>query len=157
MDRIDLQILQELTKDAQTPFYVLAKEIGVSSRTVQKRYERMKEQGIIRRSTIEVDLSGIGFQGKAYLMITNAPNQDKALTIEALDRMENVFIVSEIVGDFDLIAVAMVKAVRDVIDLVGAIRRLPGVGRVEVALVGDTAFPVTESCGRVLQEEKASS
>jgi DNA-binding Lrp family transcriptional regulator len=157
MDRIDLRILQELTKDAQTPFYRLAKEIGVSSRTVQKRYERMKEQGIIRRSTIEVDLSGIGFQGKAYLMITNAPNQDKALTIEALDRMENVFLVSEIVGDFDLIAVAMVRAVRDVIDLVGAIRRLPSVGRVEVALVGDTAFPVTESSGRVLQEEKASS
>jgi DNA-binding Lrp family transcriptional regulator len=157
MDKVDLQILQELTKDAQTPFFRLAEEIGVSPRTVQERYKRMKEEGIILRSTIEVDLSKIGYQGKAYLMITNAPNQDKAITINALDKMKNVFLLAEIVGDFDLIAIAMIKSIRDMISLVDAIRKLKSVSRVEVALVSETAFPVTESFGKVLQEEKTES
>jgi DNA-binding Lrp family transcriptional regulator len=157
MDKIDLQILQELTKDSQTPFYRLAKEIGVSPRTAQKRYERMKEEGIILRPTIEVDLSKIGYVGKVHLMITNAPNQDKAITINALDKMKNVFLLAETVGDFDLIAVAMIKSVRDMISLVGDIRKLQSVERVEVALVSDTAFPVTESFGKFLLEEKAES
>jgi DNA-binding Lrp family transcriptional regulator len=64
MGKVDLQILQELTKNSQTPFSRLAKEIDVSPRTVQKRYERMKEEGIILRPTIELDLSRIGYQGK---------------------------------------------------------------------------------------------
>jgi DNA-binding Lrp family transcriptional regulator len=157
MDKTDLQILQELTKDAQTPFFRLAEKIGVSARTVQKRYEKLKKEGIVLRATIEVDLSKIGYQGKAYFMITNAPNQDISITINALDKMENVFLLSEIVGDFDLIAIAMIKSVRDVISLVGAIRKLQGVDRVEVALVGETSFPVTESFGKVLLEEKAES
>jgi DNA-binding Lrp family transcriptional regulator len=157
MDKVDLQILQELTKDAQTPFFRLAEEIGVSPRTVQERYKRMKEEGIILRSTIEVDLSKIGYQGKAYLMITNAPNQDKAITINALDKMKNVFLLAEIVGDFDLIAIAMIKSIRDMISLVDAIRKLKSVSRVEIALVSETAFPVTESFGKVLQEEKTES
>lgn len=157
MDKVDLQILQELTKDAQTPFFRLAEKIGVSPRTAQKRYERMKEEGIILRSTIEVDLSKIGYHGKAYLMITNAPNQDKAITINALDKMKNMFLLAEIVGDFDLIAIAMIKSIRDVISLVVAIRKLKSVSRVEVALVSETAFPVTESFGKVLQEEKVES
>jgi hypothetical protein len=79
------------------------------------------------------------------LMITNAPKHDKAITINALDKMKNVFLLAEIVGDFDLIAIAMVESMRGMISLVGAIRKLKSVDRVEVALVSDKAFPVTES------------
>jgi len=86
MDEIDLRIIRELTKDAQTPFLRIAKKLGVSPETVRTRYRKMKEEGTIKRCSISINLSRIGYQGKVFLMITNAPNHDKSKTIDALKK-----------------------------------------------------------------------
>ena len=142
MDEIEQKILKELTKDAQTPFSEIAKKIGVSPQTVQARHARMKEEGAILRSAITVDLSKLGYQGKAVLMITNAPNQKKKDTIDALKKMQDIFMETEIIGDFDVLAVAAVKDFRSAINLVNKIRALPSVAHVDASLTTDTTFPV---------------
>jgi DNA-binding Lrp family transcriptional regulator len=47
-------------------------KIGVSPKTVQIRYKKLEEKGIILCSSITIDLSKLGYQGKAYLNITNS-------------------------------------------------------------------------------------
>jgi len=88
MDELDLYIIRELTKDAQTPFLRIAKKLGISPETVRTRYAKMKENGAIKCCSISINLSRIGYQGKAFLMITNAPNHDKSKTIDALKKCE---------------------------------------------------------------------
>ena len=154
MDEIDQKILEELTKDAQMPFVRIAKKIGVSPQTVQLRYAKMKEEGAIVRSGITVDLLKLGYQGKAVLMITNAPNQSKKKTIEALKKMPGVFLEAEIIGDFDVLAVAAVRDFRSTINLINNVRALPSVDYVDAALTTDTAFPVDKGFNEVFQTEK---
>jgi len=141
MDDVDVNILRELTKNPQIPFLKIAEKIGVTPRTVQKKYQKMKENGIILSSSIIIDLSKIGFQGKAYLNITNVPGLDKAVTIEVLKKMRNMFMMSEIIGDFDILVVAAVRDFTSIMDDVDTIRKIPSVERVEVTFVTDTMFP----------------
>jgi Lrp/AsnC family transcriptional regulator for asnA, asnC and gidA len=153
MDKIDSEILKELTKDSQKSFSRVAKKIGISPKTLQRRYEKMKKEGLILRSSITLDLSKIGYQGKAYLMITNAPNQDKTMTVDALSQMQNVFLFTEIVGDIDMLAIAAVNDYKSIIDLVNALRKLPSVDKVEVDFSTDTAFPVGKEFNELFQTE----
>lgn len=154
MDKIDLQILKELTRNFQMSFSRAAKKIGISPKTLQRRYEKMKKEGMILRSSITMDLSKIGYQGKAYLMITNAPNQDKTMTIDALSQMQNVFLFTETIGDIDVLAIAAVNDFKSIINLVNAIRKLPSVDKVEVDFSTDTAFPVDKEFNELFQIEK---
>ncbi|UCC58220.1 MAG: Lrp/AsnC family transcriptional regulator [Candidatus Bathyarchaeum sp.] len=142
MDKIDLLILRELLKDAQTPFLRIAKKLGVSPETVRKRYNRMKEERTIRHCSVSIDLSKLGYQGKVFLMITNAPSHDKSKTIAALEKMRHVFIASEMIGDFEIIGIAPVKDLDSLKNLVNKIKKEPSVNQVEIALINDTAFPI---------------
>ncbi|HEX9862280.1 MAG TPA: Lrp/AsnC family transcriptional regulator, partial [Candidatus Bathyarchaeia archaeon] len=133
MDELDVKIINALTKDPQRSFLSIVKEIGVSSKTVQTRYKKLQEEGIILLSCIIIDLSKLGYQGKAYLMITNTHNHDKKETIEALKQMRNVFTIVEIIaGDIDVLALAAVKDFTSIVNLVNEVRKLPSVDNVEV-------------------------
>lgn len=143
MDELDAKIIDALTKDVQRSFLGIAGEIGVSTRTVQKRYKKLQEEGIILLSCATLDLAKLGYQGKAYLLITNAANHDKKETLDALKQMQNVFSIVEIIaGDIDVLALAAVKDFRSIVDLVNGIRKLPSVDNVEVTFTNDTTFPV---------------
>ncbi len=149
MDKIDLFILRELIKDARIPFLRIAKKLGVSPETVRTRYGKMKEDGTIKHCSVSINLSRIGYQGKVFLMITNSPKHDKSKTIAALKEMRNVFIASEVIGDFEIIGIAAVKDMNSLRTLVNKIKKLPSVNQVEFTLINDTAFPVNEHFGEL--------
>lgn len=144
MDEIDLNIIKELKKNAEIPFLKIAKQLGVSPKTIHARYKKMKEKGIIAHSTISIDISKIGYQGKAYLMITNAPNQDPDLTINAINQMQDIFLVAEILGEFDVLAITLVRDVESFAKLVQEVKALPSVSQVDFVIATDKSFPVDE-------------
>jgi len=112
----------------------------------------MKEDGTIKHCSISINLSRIGYQGKVFLMITNAPNHDKSKTIDALKKMRNIFIISEIIGDFEIIGIAPVKDMNSLKTLVNKIKKLPSVNKVEITIINDTAFPVNSHFGEIFVE-----
>jgi DNA-binding Lrp family transcriptional regulator len=154
MDKIDVEVLEKVTRNPQKSFSRIAEELGISPITVQRRFKKMKEEGILLQSSIAIDLSKIGYQGKAYLMITTAPSQDKTTVTDALMSVKDVFIVTEITGDFDILAIAAIKSFKHVIDLVNTIKKLPNVDQVEVAFTTDTAFPVDMDFNTILGNRK---
>ena len=147
MHETDLCILRELMKDGQTPLLRIAKKLGVSPETVRTRYKKMKKERIIAHGSVTVDLSKLGYQGKVFLMITNAPNHDKSKTIEAMKKIRNIFIIGEVIGDFEIIAIAPIKDMISLKDLVNEIKKIPGVNQVEITLINDTIFPVNTRYG----------
>ncbi len=70
MDSLDFLILSELLKDATLSLVEVAKKVGTSPYTVRRRFAIMKKEGIIVRSIVSIDLTKLGYQGKAFLLIT---------------------------------------------------------------------------------------
>jgi DNA-binding Lrp family transcriptional regulator len=153
MDKLDYLILAELSKDARTPFLTIAKKLGVSPYTVKQRYEEMKQKGLIRRSVVSIDLSKLGYQGKLFLLITNKPDKNKSVTIAALEKIRNIISISEMLGPFDIIAIAPITDFDSIKSLVTTVREMPSVQRVEVVCINDTAFPLNASFGKMLSQK----
>ena len=152
MDKLDYLILTELLKDAQMSFVTIAKKFGTSPFTIRKRYERMKKEGIINKCIVTIDLSKLGYQGKVFLMITIAPQRDKTGTVSALEKIKNIFIITETIGSFDILAVAPVSDLNSIRTLVNEIKELPDVQKVEITCISNPIFPLP-SLGELLSRK----
>jgi len=139
MDELDHRIMDELKKDAQIPFRRIALKLGISPETVRKRYEKMKRKGEILQCSISIDFTKIGYEGLIILMIESIVRSE---TAASLQEMTNVISVNKTIGDFDILAVAVVRGIPDLLKLVNDVKELPTVNRVEMFLGAlDAPFP----------------
>ncbi len=69
IDNVDLQILEILTKNAKKPYTEVAKKVFVSGGTVHVRMRKLEEMGIVKGTTLDLDLSKLGFDITAFIGI----------------------------------------------------------------------------------------
>ena len=124
------------------PFYKVAKIIGISPRTVELRYRKLVQEKMILQSTIMLDLSKLGYAGKAYISITTYPGADRCTTINELKKIDGIFLITQIIGDYDILALTTVRDFATVIGVMDQIRKLPSVEKADVSFVHDTTYPV---------------
>src|SRR3972149_2225732 len=106
MDKLDYLILAELYKDASLSFVDVAEKVGTTPYTVRRRFEKLKKEGVIAKSVVSIDLSKLGYQGKAFLMINVASNCDKSQTIKYLKGLKNTLFAIESLGPCDILYIA---------------------------------------------------
>jgi len=140
MDAINVQILTELMSDAQIPFSHIAKKIGMSHETVRKRYERMKEEGTIKQCTVLVDGHKLGDEGTAFLMLSCASEANKKDVLESLKLIPDLYMIVDVIGDYDFFTWARLENIEKLARLVGSIRSLGNIDRVETILLTQTYF-----------------
>jgi Lrp/AsnC family transcriptional regulator, regulator for asnA, asnC and gidA len=153
MDKLDYLILAELFEDARTPFLTIARKIGVSPYTVKQRYEQMRQKGVVIRSVVSIDLSKIGYQGKVFLLINLNPETSKVEVLSGLGKIVNIISTSELVGEFDMIAVAAIIDFESIKSVVNQVKSVPGVQRVQITCINDTTFPLNASFGKILSQK----
>jgi Lrp/AsnC family transcriptional regulator for asnA, asnC and gidA len=144
LDEIDQKILGLLCQDSQMPFYKVAKIVGVSPRTVELRFRKLIHEKIVLQSTILLDLSKIGYAGKAYISITIRPGEDRCTVVNELKKIDGVFLIAQIIGDYDILALITVKDFKSVMGAIDHIRKLPNLERVDVSFIQDNAYPVNQ-------------
>ena len=150
MDRIDKEILRLLSKKPDRPFLEIAKKIGVSSITVQKRYEEMRKKKAVFGTTLMLDLSKIGFEGKAFLFVKTSRCSKLSEIIETLHQIPNLFLIAEIVGTFDLLALVVFRDIKDIIKVVTEIKVAPCVEKVEIALSNESSYPLRKEYTEII-------
>lgn len=140
VDRIDKQILAILIENPTEPFLKIAKKLDISPSTVKKRYEKMKNR-VFSNPFVIIDLSKLGFQGKAFLLVSNSIEGNPQLTLDKLHQMPNVFLIAETIGKFDFIVYVAFRDIKEIKKIVNEIRELPSVKKVDVTLTEQTDFP----------------
>jgi len=138
MDEIDLQIINELAENARKPFKLIAKKVGVSISTVAKRYNEMKEKGIIQLCSARIDLRKIGYNGIAYILINSSSGFILSESIEHVKKIPNIIIASKSLGDFEGYAILAFRDIKDLYEKVLQIRMLPSVSNVEMSFTVDS-------------------
>ncbi len=140
MDAIDTQILTELMADARTPFLQIAKKIGVSHRTVGKRYEKMQKDGIIRACSVLIDGHKLGDEGTVFLMLSCTREANKVTVMSNLEKIPDLYLIVELMGDYDFLAWARLKNMKQLAQLVADIRQHAEIDRMETLLLTQTYF-----------------
>jgi Lrp/AsnC family transcriptional regulator, leucine-responsive regulatory protein len=156
MDKIDYLIFSELLKDASLSYVEISNKLGISSYTVRRHYEKMKKEGAIQKCVVSIDLSKLGYQGKALLLITVTPNSNKSDTIAYLKKIRNIMVITEIIGPYDIIAIAPITDLKNIQTLVKEVREAPCLQRVEIACMDDTHFPIGPNFNNILSQKSCA-
>jgi DNA-binding Lrp family transcriptional regulator len=128
MDKKNEKILELLKKDGRVSYTDIAKELNVSEGTVRNRVQKMKENGVIERFTVET--SGLG--SKAVVMVKLETGRD----IESvLEEFPGGIDIKEVAGEYDLILEVERESNPEINSLLDEIRRIDGVESTETFMV----------------------
>jgi DNA-binding Lrp family transcriptional regulator len=133
-DKIDYEILRELTMDASKSAGALGRQVGLSQPATWRRIKRLKKAGVIVGRRIDLDAEELGFGVTVFLGVKLATKGRVSLEDfeRAVTAIPEVQTVQHVLGlyDYRLRVVA-----RDISDFERVLRRrimaLPGVGDVE--------------------------
>ncbi|MBG6064948.1 Lrp/AsnC family transcriptional regulator [Micromonospora ureilytica] len=87
VDEIDLALLAALQADATQAYADLGKRVGLSAGSAHERVRKLRERGVIRRTTIDVDPAAVNCGVLAFVMLQanawmgNPPTRDALAAI----------------------------------------------------------------------------
>lgn len=95
VDDIDRELLAELQRDATQPYAALGAAVGLSAGAAHERVRKLRERGVIRHTTVDVDPASVGRGVLAFVMLeTNAWMGDSKEALEALPEVQEAHIVA---------------------------------------------------------------
>jgi len=159
MDETDLEILRLLVEDARRPFREIGEEVDLSPPAVSDRVSRLREQGVIRRFTVDVDRNQLREGTPILVRLSVSPNSVSGVrdVVSDLEAVEHRYVTVEdeiilhvnapddVGGWLDRILV--VEGIRDVeVSLLRDSQWSPAIGTTDFALVCD-------ECGNTVTSE----
>jgi Lrp/AsnC family transcriptional regulator for asnA, asnC and gidA len=133
IDEVDKEIVAKLTVDGRASFTKLAREMGLSTDTVVRRYHRLKENCAIKIS-LQINPNKIGYTSLLDFNIAfTAPSGVSKAVVESLAKIPDVIIIVETSGDYDLQLTAMVRDAAQSFDIQDQISRISGITKIEVS------------------------
>lgn len=130
-------MLEALTGDGRMSLTELAQRVNTSRSTVHSRLQRLTDDGVISRFTIEVDHVALGRPLVALVFVDIDQHDWRGLRDQLL-AIDGVEYLAMCAGRFDLmmrVRVASIAALRDV--LLEDVQRLDGVRSTETVFVLD--------------------
>jgi Lrp/AsnC family transcriptional regulator, leucine-responsive regulatory protein len=97
MDDLDRMLLAELQRDATQAYAALGQAVGLSAGAAHERVRKLREQGVIRRTTVDVDPSLVDRGVAAYVLVeANAWMGDSPVgaAIEALPEVVEAHVIA---------------------------------------------------------------
>ncbi|WP_137285999.1 AsnC family transcriptional regulator [Halorussus salinisoli] len=96
LDETDLEILQLLVADARRPYNEIADAVNLSPPTVSDRIDRLRELGVVRRFTVDLDRSLLS-EGIAVLVDLHVePGRVSEVRgdVEEIEGVEHLFVTA---------------------------------------------------------------
>jgi len=134
IDDLDFLILGELSRNSNQSFRTLAKKLGVAITTVIKRVEKLKQKGVIKRYSIEIDYEKLGYGLSAVVEIEGAKGETLGLE-EKLSKHKNVSAVYDVTGQVDSIIIAKFKNSEELNEFIRSVLGMEEINKTTTHLV----------------------
>ncbi len=148
IDRTDLQILKLLREDGRLSLREVSKKLGKAQGTVMKRVTDMQNEGILKRFTIILDLTKLGYVETAVILVQTDNRVDYVKNTIA--KMPNVISIYHITGDFDIVLTAKFKDNSEISTFVSQLLSLNGIRRIIPGMALDVIKEETTALCEVL-------
>jgi DNA-binding Lrp family transcriptional regulator len=129
-DEIDKAIIDKLALNGRMPFEGIAKPLLVSTETIARRYEKLK-QNIDLKVCIQIDPTKIGYYAFALFQLSFS----KGVLAETIEKLSSTFDINFIIkaaGYFDLIFTLMIRDINHFLEIQDQMVTLPHVAHMEV-------------------------
>ncbi|MBS7656276.1 Lrp/AsnC family transcriptional regulator [Candidatus Bathyarchaeota archaeon] len=128
LDELDLKIIGLLQEDCRLSFNKIARKLELSVGTAYNRIKNLEKKGVVKGYTAIIDPVKIGYNLTAIILI-QAEGKYLLKVESEIAKMNNVVLVYDITGDFDIVVIARFKDRSDLNNFVKNILAMPYVKR----------------------------
>ena len=133
IDEVDQKIIDALKLDGRLAFNKMGEQIGVSTATVARRYERLKTSNYLR-PVIQINPLKLGFQNILEVSLVSTNQAEIGNMTEQLSKIPGVSYVLKISGNFDLAIVALVSDCNSIVRINDEILKIPHIKKMMATL-----------------------
>ncbi|MGW0365041.1 Lrp/AsnC family transcriptional regulator [Streptomyces sp. NPDC002990] len=138
MDDIDRALVLRLQQDAGQSYAALGTAVGLSAGATHERVRKLRERGVIRRTTIDVDPAAVGSGVLAYVMVdSNAWMGESGDAFAGIPEIQEAHIIAGSASVMVKVRTASTEQLQDVLRRLYAI---DGVSGTHATVVLDTFF-----------------
>lgn len=137
---MDRRLLAELQRDATQAYAALGQAVGLSAGAAHERVRKLREQGVIRRTTVDVDPAAVGRGVAAFVLVEANAWMGDSPTSEAIEALPEVVEAHVIAGPAALLVKIRTSTTEE---LQASLRRLyaiDGVTSTQAIVVLETFF-----------------
>jgi DNA-binding Lrp family transcriptional regulator len=132
IDEIDQKIADKLAEDGRISMEVLGREVGVSADRARKKYEKMKDNGILK-ITIQINLKKIGYNAMC-IFFTNISGENSLSIIQQISKIPDIISIMKTTGDYDLQIYSMVQNIDQLLLIQEQISKIQGIRKIDLEL-----------------------
>jgi Lrp/AsnC family transcriptional regulator for asnA, asnC and gidA len=139
IDETDRKIAIMLSQNGRMPFSAIAEQLGISTKNVIQRYQRLKGK-VLTHATITVNLQKLGYNALAHMFV-RVTNRSKIPEICAqMLQIPNLIVMIRLLGAYDLYTCTVAADFEELFKLTHQIRLIQGIDRTETFLT--PIFPI---------------
>ena len=105
IEELDLQILRVLQQDARSSYRDVARKLKIAVGTVHSRVKKLEDANVIRGFSLNLDYSKLGYAITALILL-RAKGKHLRDVESRISKFDNVCVVYDITGEFDIALVA---------------------------------------------------
>ncbi|MEO3823017.1 Lrp/AsnC family transcriptional regulator [Actinomadura sp. B10D3] len=138
VDGIDRQLLELLQRDATRSYAALGTAVGLSAGAVHQRVRKMRERGIIRRTSVDVEPAALGQGVLAFVMIDSSVWMgERAADFAALPEVQEAHVVA---GKASVLVKVRTSTTSRLQDVLRRLYDIQGVNGTHATVVLETFF-----------------
>ncbi len=152
LDKLDLQIIQEMLENAETPYAELGKKLFVSGGTIHVRIKKLEEFGIVNGKKLSVNLKKLGYDITAFVGIFLEKSSMYDVVAKDLEKIPEIVRLNYTTGNYSMYIEIVCKDINQLrLVLHDELQKIKGIERTE------TLISLVESFNRNVQVSKSES
>lgn len=133
-DKLDLKILNVLSRNARKPFLEIARECNVSGAAIHQRIQKLMAAGIIKGFESIINHEAVGYETCAYIgFFLNDPSKFNEI-VEQLNNIPEVVECHYTTGKYDIFIKVYARNNEDLLEFIHKKLQPIGVGRTETII-----------------------
>ncbi|WP_369265480.1 Lrp/AsnC family transcriptional regulator [Streptomyces sp. R35] len=138
MDDIDRQLIALLQQDATQSYAVLGKAVGLSAGAAHERVRKLREQGVIRATTVDVDPAALDRGVLAFVLVdSNTWMGERADAFAAVPEIQEAHVIA---GSASLLVKVRTATTEQLQDVLRRLYAIEGVSGTQATVVLETFF-----------------
>lgn len=138
VDDIDRQLIALLQQDATQSYAVLGKAVGLSAGAAHERVRKLREQGVIRATTVDVDPAALDRGVLAFVLVdSNTWMGERADAFAGVPEIQEAHVIA---GSASLLVKVRTATTEQLQDVLRRLYAIDGVSGTQATVVLETFF-----------------
>jgi len=141
LDKLDLQIIQEMMENAEISYADLGKKLFVSGGTIHVRIKKLEEIGVVKGTKLTVDIKTLGYDVIAFIGIFLEKSSLYDTVAKELRKIPEIVRLNYTTGNYSMFAEVVCKDIQQLrFVLHDELQKIKGIERTETFISLDESF-----------------